>query len=241
MKVIIGKDYQDMSRKAANILSAQVILKDNCVLGLATGGTVLGIYEQLIQWYRKGDIDFSSASAVNLDEYVGLSGEDANSYRYYMHSKLFQHINISPERCFIPEGAAADPAEECRRYDDLIGSLGGIDMQLLGLGENGHIGFNEPHQSFAQLTHVVSLSESTKEANRRFFPASGTVPDRAITMGVKSIMQARRILLCVSGSRKAGILKDVLYGPVTPAIPGSILQMHPRLTVVADADAAAQL
>ncbi|WP_130861477.1 glucosamine-6-phosphate deaminase [Bacilliculturomica massiliensis] len=241
MKIIRATDYRDMSRKAANFLSAQVILKENCVLGLATGSTVLGIYEQLIQWYNKGDIDFSAVSTVNLDEYAGLSSEDPNSYGYYMNTNLFRHINIDPRRCHLPDGTAADLTAECLHYEELIQQLGGIDMQLLGLGENGHIGFNEPHQSFAQMTHVVELSESTRAANARFFSSEEDVPKQAVTMGVKRIMQARRILLCVSGQRKARILKEVLFGPVIPAIPGSILQMHPRLTVVADADALAEI
>ena len=237
MKIIRAKDYRDMSRKAANLLSAQVIIKEDSVLGLATGGTVQGIYEQLIQWYRKGDIDFSSVSTVNLDEYVGISPDDVHSYRYYMHFNLFRYINVYPDRCFVPDGLAPDPEAECQRYDALICRLGGIDMQLLGLGENGHIGFNEPHQAFEKMTHIVELSESTRQANARFFACENDVPHRAITMGVKSIMQAKRIVLCVSGSRKADILKQVLYGPVTPAVPGSILQMHPQLTVVADQEA----
>jgi len=241
MKIIEAKDYNDMSRKAANLLSAQVIIKEDSVLGLATGSTAQGIYQQLIQWYRKGDIDFSSVATVNLDEYMGISPDDVHSYRYYMHCNLFRDINVFPDRCFIPDGLAPDPEAECVRYDDLINRLGGIDMQLLGLGENGHIGFNEPHQAFEKMTHVVELSESTRQANARFFLSEDDVPRQAITMGVKSIMQAKRIVLCVSGNRKAAALKQVLYGPVTPAVPGSILQMHPQLTVIADREALSQI
>lgn len=237
MKIIRAIDYDDMSRKAANLLSAQIIIQEDSVIGLATGSTVQGIYRQLIQWYRKGDLDFSSAASVNLDEYVGLSPSDPQSYHHFMACNLFDHINLPPHRQFLPDGMASCPEEECLRYDDLIQSLGGIDMQLLGLGRNGHIGFNEPHQAFEQQTHCVDLSASTIEANARFFPSREQVPRRAITMGIKSIMQARRIVLCVSGVAKAAILNQVLYGPVTPAVPGSILQMHPHLTVIADRDA----
>ncbi len=237
MKIIKAKDYKDMSRKAANILSAQVILKENAVLGLATGSTVLGIYEQLVQWYEKGDIDFSLVSTVNLDEYVGLPPGDKNGYRYYMYSNLFNHINILPENTHLPNGLTRDILRECERYDKLIEGLGGIDLQLLGLGGNGHIGFNEPDEAFEQLTHCVELKESTIDANAKYFPSREDVPKKAITMGIKSIMLAKRIVLCVSGERKAKVLREVLYGPVTPEIPGSILQMHPRLMVVADEEA----
>ncbi|HVI39302.1 MAG TPA: glucosamine-6-phosphate deaminase [Anaerovoracaceae bacterium] len=237
MKIIKAKSYGDMSRKAANVLSAQVILKSNCVLGLATGATVLGIYEQLIDWYQKGDIDFSGVCTVNLDEYAGLSGEHEQSYRHYMDTNFFQHINIKISNTHLPNGMAKNIEEECHRYDALIESLGGIDLQLLGLGHNGHIGFNEPDEAFEKLTHCVQLKEITRKANARFFESEAQVPGEAITMGIKSIMQAKRIVLCVSGAHKSEILKQVLTGPVTPALPGSILQMHPNLTVVADEEA----
>ena len=237
MKIICAKDYQDMSRKAANLLSAQLIMKENAVLGLATGETVLGIYDQLIQWYRKGDLDFSSARTINLDEYVGLSPDHPNSYHYYMAQNFFSQINIPSDCCFLPDGMADSLENECLRYDHLIQQLGGIDMQLLGLGCNGHIGFNEPGEAFEKKTHCVPLSESTRRANSRYFSTLEDVPQLAITMGIKSIMQAQRIVLCVSGKSKAEILREVLFGPVSPSIPGSILQMHPHLTVVADAAA----
>jgi len=237
MRIIKAKDYNDMSRKAANVISAQVILKGNCVTGLDSTSTVTGIYNQLIDWYNKGDIDFSNVKSVNLDEYVGLSAENHQSYRYYMNANFFHHINISLENTHFPNGLAKDLEDECKKYDSLIQNLGGIDLQLLGLGHNGHIGFNEPDEAFEKLTHCVELKESTREANARFFDHEDLVPKYALTMGIKSIMQAKRIVLCVSGSHKADILKKVLTGPVTPVIPGSILQMHPNLTVVADEDA----
>ncbi len=237
MKLIRAKDYKDMSRKAANFLSAQVILKENAVLGLATGGTSEGIYEQLTEWYRKGDIDFSAVSTVNLDEYVGLDGKDERSYRHFMQQHLFRHINIKEKNCHLPDGMSKNIEEECLRYDRLIERIGGIDMQLLGIGENGHIGFNEPDEAFEQMTHCVRLNEKTIEANARYFSGKEEVPKRAITMGIKAIMQARSIVLCASGAKKADILHKVLFGPVTPEVPGSVLQMHPRLIVVADAEA----
>ncbi len=237
MRIIKAKDYKDMSRKAANVISAQVILKNNAVLGLATGSTVLEIYEQLVQWYLQGDIDFSCVKTVNLDEYIGLSKKEEQSYRHYMEVNFFQKINIKPENTHLPNGMAENLELECHRYENLISSLGGIDLQLLGLGHNGHIGFNEPNEAFEKLTHYVQLKESTIQANTRFFENADSVPQRAITMGIKSIMQAKHILLCVSGERKAFVLQKVLTGPVTPAVPGSILQMHPNLIVVADEEA----
>lgn len=237
MKIVRAIDYKEMSRKAANIISAQVILKSNAVLGLATGESVLGVYKQLIDWYHKGDLDFTGVRTVNLDEYIGLSPKDPKSYRHYMNVNFFGQINIHPNNTFLPNGDAQDIQQECQRYDALIESLGGIDLQLLGLGQNGHIGFNEPDEAFEQQTHCVELKESTIQSNSRFFESEADVPRMAITMGIKSIMQAKRIVLCVTGSRKAEVLHQVLTGPVTPSVPGSILQMHPNLTVVADADA----
>ncbi len=234
MIIINTKNYEDMSRRAANILSAQVILKHNCVLGLATGSTVEGIYKQLIMMNQNGDVDFSGVRSVNLDEYVGLAGDHNQSYRYFMDTNLFNQINIHKDNTNVPDGMAADIEAECIRYENLIKELGGIDLQLLGLGHNGHIGFNEPDDYFPLLTHRVQLKESTIKANSRFFENEDQVPREAITMGIKSIMQAKRILLCVSGEAKAEILKKVLSGPVTPEVPGSILQLHPNLTVVAD-------
>lgn len=232
MKIIKAINYQDMSRKAANIISAQVILHPQSVLGLATGSSPVGTYEQLVEWYRKGDLDFSEATTVNLDEYYGLDGSNTQSYRYFMNEHLFSKVNIDLSRTHVPDGKAENIETECRRYDDLIQSLGGIDLQLLGIGHNGHIGFNEPSGAFEKTTHCVQLGESTIQANARFFDSIDEVPKQAITMGIKSIMQAKSILLIVSGKDKADILERSLYGPVTPSVPASILQLHPRLTVV---------
>lgn len=241
MKIIRAKDYQDMSRKAANIISAQIILKEKSVLGLATGSTVLGLYERLIHLHNEGELDFSNILTVNLDEYVGLPAQHSQSYRYYMDNNLFKHINIPYENTNLPDGMAKDIEKECREYDDLITGMGGIDLQLLGLGLNGHIGFNEPATEFPKGTHCVTLTESTVKANSRFFENENEVPKKALTMGIKTIMSASKILLCVNGKAKAGILKEVLTGPVTPAVPGSILQLHPDLTVVADEEALSEM
>lgn len=237
MKIINAADYDDMSRKAANIISAQVILHPRSILGLATGSTPLGIYEQLVEWYQKGDLDFSEAASVNLDEYCGLSPEDPQSYHYYMRHNFFDRVNFKRGNTHLPDGLAENIEFECIRYDKLIADLGGIDLQLLGLGSTGHIGFNEPNESFDKMTHEVSLKQKTIEDNSRFFASTGEVPRSAITMGIKAVMQARKILLVVSGTGKAEILEKALYGPVTPEIPASILQLHPDVTVVADKDA----
>lgn len=234
MKIIAATDYHSLSRKAANIISAQVILFPRSVLGLATGSTPLGIYQQLVEWYGKGDIDFSEVQCVNLDEYCGLAPEHPNSYHYYMRANFFRQVNIPPANIQIPDGQAADIAAECTRYDDLIVALGGIDLQLLGLGNNGHIGFNEPDESFDKMTHQVLLNQRTLAANSRLFASPDEVPRSAITLGIKAIMQAKKILLVVSGAGKAEILQQALYGPVTPRVPASILQLHPNLTVIAD-------
>lgn len=234
MKIYVGKNYKDMSRKAANIISAQVIMKPNCVLGLATGSTPIGTYRQLIEWYEKGDLDFSEVTAINLDEYKGLSGENTQSYRYFMDQNFFYHINIRPEYTFVPDGLEPDSKKACAAYNAIIHDCGGIDLQLLGLGHNGHIGFNEPGAAFEKETHCVNLTETTIQANARFFESIDQVPRQAYTMGIKSIMQARKILVVVNGEGKADIVKQAFFGPVTPQVPASILQMHNDVTLVGD-------
>lgn len=237
MKIVAAADYQSMSRKAANIISAQIILEPDSVLGLATGSTPLGVYQQLIEWYKKDDLDFSKIRTVNLDEYCGLASNHPQSYQYYMDVNFFSHVNILSANTHLPDGMAADAEIECRRYDSLNADLGGIDLQLLGIGHTGHIGFNEPDHAFGKMTHVVELSQKTRKANARFFRSISEVPHYAITMGIKAIMQAKKILLLVNGPDKADILYQSLFGPVTPTIPASILQLHPSLTVVADQEA----
>ena len=238
MKIIRAKDYQDMSRKAANIISAQVIMKPNCVLGLATGGTPVGTYAQLVDWYNKGDLDFSEVTTVNLDEYRGLPKEHPQSYWYFMNENLFSKVNIDPAKTNLPDGTNLDTAAECARYNGIIHKLGGIDLQLLGIGPNGHIGFNEPGQAFELETHCIDLAPTTIEANKRFFDGNeALVPKQAYTMGIKTIMQARKVLVVANGLAKAKAVKAVVSGPVTPECPGSILQMHPDCILVADEEA----
>ena len=234
MKIYRAENYEDMSRKAASIISAQVILKPDCVLGLATGSTPVGAYQQLAAWCREGDLDFSQVKTVNLDEYKGLSPENPQSYRFFMNQNLFSHINISMENTHVPDGLEADSQKACRAYNEIISSMGAIDLQLLGIGHDGHIGFNEPGPAFEQETHCVTLTPLTIEANKRFFEKAGDVPRQAYTMGIKTIMHARKILLVVSGQDKAEILKKAIQGPITPEVPASILQLHQDMTLVAD-------
>lgn len=241
MKIYKAKDYKDMSRKAANIISAQVIMKPNCVLGLATGSTPIGTYDQLVEWYNKGDLDFSEVTTVNLDEYKGLPRTNDQSYYYFMHQHLFDRVNIDPERTNVPNGMEPDAEKECGRYEELIRSLGGVDLQLLGLGHNGHIGFNEPGEAFEKETHCVDLTESTIEANKRFFASADDVPKQAYTMGIKTIMQAKKILIVVNGENKADIVERAFFGPVTPEVPASILQLHNDVTLVGDVAALAKI
>lgn len=232
MKFITTQTYEKLSRQAANIISAQVIMKPDCVLGLATGSSPIGVYRQLIDWYNKGDIDFSQVTTVNLDEYVGLNGDHPQSYRYFMQTNFFDHINIKPENTYVPSGVAADTAAECAEYDARIRRFGGIDLQLLGIGLDGHIGFNEPGDCFVTATHVADLHESTVKANARFFAGEDEVPRQAISMGMVSIMQAKKILLIANGPAKKDVLLRAFEGPITPALPASILQLHPDLTVI---------
>ena len=241
MKIYKAKDYKDMSRKAANIISAQVIMKPNCVLGLATGSTPIGTYDQLVEWYNKGDLDFSEVTTVNLDEYKGLPRTNDQSYYYFMHQHLFDRVNIDPERTNVPNGMEPDAEKECGRYEELIRSLGGVDLQLLGLGHNGHIGFNEPGEAFDKESHCVDLTESTIEANKRFFASADDVPKQAYTMGIKTIMQAKKILIVVNGENKADIVERAFFGPVTPEVPASILQLHNDVTLVGDEAALAKI
>ncbi len=236
MRVIKAKDYREMSRAAANIISAQILLKPDCVLGLATGSSPVGTYEQLIEWYKKGDLDFSQVTTVNLDEYVGLAPDHDQSYYYFMHHNLFDSVNLRPGSTNLPDGCAADMDAECIRYDTLLRTLG-VDLQLLGLGNNGHIGFNEPDKEFSKGTHIVTLTESTLEANKRFFASIDDVPKTAISMGTYDIMQAKRILMVASGKAKAEAVKAMLTGPITPQMPASILQFHRNFTLVADEEA----
>lgn len=241
MRFIVTKDYNDMSRKAANIISAQIITKPNCILGLATGSTPVGTYKQLVEWYNKGDLDFSEVSTVNLDEYKGLDHDNDQSYYYFMMNNLFKHVNIDLSKTHVPDGTEPDPEKACADYEKIVNEYGGADLQLLGLGHNGHIGFNEPADDFPKVTHCVDLTESTIKANARFFEKIEDVPTQAYTMGIGTIFKAKRILLIASGKDKAEIVKKAFCGPIDPRVPASILQIHPDVTIVLDEDAASLL
>ncbi len=237
MKIIKTTDYNDMSRKAAHIISAQIIYKPNSVIGLATGSSPLQTYNYLIDWYKKGDLDFSKVTTFNLDEYYGLTKLNKQSYYYFMQDKLFNHININPDNVHIPDGTNQNVEQECLKYEKAILDAGGIDLQLLGCGHNGHIGFNEPSDVFNTDTHLVNLTESTIQANKRFFESEDDVPRKSYTMGIKTIMNAQKILMIVSGESKKEIVKKAFFGPVTPMVPASILQLHRDFTLVVDEDA----
>ena len=234
MRIYRAKDYEEMSRKAAGIVSAQIIMKPECVLGLATGSTPVGLYKQLIEWYRNGDLDFSGVRTVNLDEYKGISRENDQSYYYFMHQNLFDHVNIPAGNTHLPDGMEPDSEKECRRYEELIQSMGSVDLQLLGIGHNGHIGFNEPADAFDKLVHCVNLTQSTIEANKRFFASAEEVPRQAYTMGIQTIMRSKKILIIANGEGKADIVRDAFFGPITPMVPASVLQLHNDVTLVAD-------
>jgi glucosamine-6-phosphate deaminase len=237
IQIIRTKDYEEMSRKAANIIAAQITLKKNSVLGLATGSTPVGLYRCLVEGYNKGDLDFSQVRSVNLDEYQGLSREHDQSYFYFMNDNLFKHVNIDTAETYLPDGTNMDAEGECSRYHEVIASMGGVDLQLLGIGNNGHIGFNEPDDYFPENTHCVRLTDSTIQANARFFASEAEVPRYAYTMGIGEIMAARRILILASGKAKAPIIKEMLTGPVRPQVPASILRFHKKVTLVADEEA----
>ncbi len=232
MKFIKVDTYGELSREAAEVIAAQIKAKPDSVLGLATGSSPVGTYRELIKRYENGELDFDKVRSVNLDEYVGLSAADPQSYAYFMKSKLFDSINIKPENTNIPCGTAKELEEECRRYDRLVLELGGVDLQLLGIGTDGHIGFNEPDSVFSKLTHTVSLAQSTIDSNARFFDSPEQVPTTAITVGMMTIMQARSVLLIANGYKKKEILEKAMNGPITPEIPASILQLHPHVTVI---------
>lgn len=241
MRIITAKDYDAASKACANLIFAQVVTKPDCVLGLATGSTPIGTYAHLVSLYEAGDLDFSKVRSVNLDEYKGLSPENDQSYRYFMNYHLFSHVNIDKANTNVPNGLEPDSDKACNDYENIIASLGGIDLQLLGLGPNGHIGFNEPCDEFVKKTHCVDLTESTISANSRFFETIDDVPKQAYTMGIQTIMNAKKIVLIATGKNKAETVKKSFFGPITPSVPASILQLHPDCTVVLDADAASMI
>ena len=234
IRFICTKDYDDMSRKVANIIGAQIICKPDSVLGLATGSTPIGAYARLVEGYENGDLDFSKVVSVNLDEYRGLSHDNDQSYYYFMYKHLFSKVNIDIKNTHIPDGRIADAEEACKQYDEIIKNIGTIDLQLLGMGHNGHIGFNEPGDAFAKRTNCVKLAPSTIDANARFFRSREEVPTQAYTMGVGTIMNAKKILVAVSGRDKAAIVEKAFFGDITPQVPASVLQLHPNVIVVGD-------
>ena len=232
MKFLAFESYEQMSIKAAGLIAAQITLKENCVLGLATGSTPVGAYTHLSELCSRGELDFSGVRTVNLDEYCGLTAENEQSFRYFMDHNLFNIINIDKANTHVPDGMAVEIDAECRRYDELIESLGGIDLQLLGIGNNGHIGFNEPDGEFSKGTHCVALSDNTIEANKRFFNNASEVPRKALTMGMRAILNARKILLIANSPTKEKIIRAAIEGPITSQVPASILQLHPDVTVL---------
>lgn len=231
MRIIETKSYEEMSVLAASIIGAQILLKPDCVLGLATGTSPIGAYQELAVNCKKGILDFSKVRTVNLDEYCGLQPENPQSYRYFMDDNLFNCVNIDRANTFLPNGMAADMEAESRRYEALIDELGGVDLQLLGIGRNGHIGFNEPTDHFPRYVHQVDLTPSTIQANSRLFDRIEDVPTKAVTMGIGTIMKAKRILL-IAGEEKKEIIQEAMYGKVTPQVPASVLQLHPDVTVI---------
>ncbi len=241
MEIVVAATYEDMARKVAELVEAWVVADPSCTLGLATGSTMIGVYGALVADYRAGKLSFADVDTYNLDEYCGLTADDPQSYRYFMKTNLFDHIDIDPARTHLPDGASSDAEASCIAYEAAIEEHGGIDLQLLGIGHNGHIGFNEPDSFFPNGTHTVELTDSTRQANSRLFNSIDEVPTHACTMGIGTIMRARSVVLAASGADKAAIIKAALTGPVTPEVPASILQFHPHVTVVVDEAAASEL
>ncbi len=241
MEIHIVDDYHKMSAKAARIVADQLIRKKNTVLGLATGSTTEGMYRELVKMNRQNIIDFGNVTTFNLDEYIGLNPDHPQSYHYYMHHHLFDHVNIPAERIYIPAGNGEDIERICRDYDQKIKVAGGIDLQILGIGVNGHIGFNEPAGKLKTETHLVDLSAETIRANSRFFDSADAVPRRAITMGMGSIMHARTIMLLAGGKSKAGAIRKTVNGEITTTVPASLLQLHRKFILIVDREAASLL
>lgn len=241
MNVYSYSSNTQLNEAAAGLIAATLQQKPNAVLGLATGSTPIGVYEKLVELYQDGKVSFKAASSFNLDEYVGLPRDHSESYYSFMNHHLFQHVDLPEEKAKIPQGNTNNPEEECTRYDQMIQEAGGIDLQILGIGHNGHIGFNEPADSLMGATHVVTLHEETRKANARFFNTIDEVPTHAITVGMTAIMKAKCILLLVRGADKADIIDQALNGPITTQCPASFLQLHPNLIVMTDSEAGRKL
>ncbi len=234
MNVIVVKNYEEMSAKAAAIVGDVVRKKPNCVLGLATGDTPIGMYDGLVAQYEKGELDFSGVRSVNLDEYYPIAPENDQSYRYFMNLHLFDRVNMDKANTMVPDGTAKDPDAHCAAYEQKMDEMGGVDIQVLGIGKNGHIGFNEPDSTLYPYTHLTALTPNTIEANARFFASEEDVPKHALTMGMESIFKAKEILLLVSGAGKAEAVKKVLTGMIDPMCPASLLRLHSNVTMICD-------
>lgn len=241
MRVIIEEDYDEMSGRAASMVAEQIREKPDSVLGLATGSTPVGMYEELVRMHREEGLDFSDVTTFNLDEYYPISSTHPESYHYYMEEKLFKHVNIDREDVYIPDGLVKDYNSFCEWYEKKIKEYGGIDLQVLGIGRDGHIGFNEPGSSLGSRTRIKTLNQKTIKDNSRFFENKEDVPRYAITMGVGTIMDARKCLLLASGERKSKVLRKAIEGPITAQVTASALQMHRELIVIADEDASSEL
>ncbi len=241
MKVQIVKNYEEMSKAAADMFAQVIASKKNCVLGLATGSTPIGMYDKLVEYYKEGKIDFSAVTSVNLDEYYPISPDNDQSYRYFMNTNLFDRVNINKDKTFVPDGQSNDPEKSCEEYEKRIEELGGIDIQVLGIGRNGHIGFNEPDEGLFQFTHVTDLTEDTIEANARFFNSADEVPKKALTMGIQSIFRARKIIILANGEGKADAIQKTVDGRISTQCPASLLCLHPDVTVICDEAAASKL
>lgn len=240
MKLIITKNYEELSKKAADEMAEIIKNNPKAILGLATGGSPIGMYKELIKMNKEGKVDFSNVTTVNLDEYIGLSGDHPQSYRYFMNENLFNHINIDKNNTYVPNGLAKNIEEECKEYDARITELGGTDVQLLGIGNNGHIAFNEPDNELLSGTHLTKLTEDTIKANARFFESIDEVPTQALTMGLGGIMRSKKIIVIASGESKAEAVKAMVSGKISTNMPASMLQMHRNVTVIVD-EAAAKL
>jgi glucosamine-6-phosphate deaminase len=241
MELLVVKNYEEMSKKAASIIASQVVIKPQSILGLATGDTPLGMYKELVEKYNRNEVDFSKVKTFNLDEYYGLEKENSQSYYYYMMNNFFKFINIDKNNVNVPKGTSDDVEEDCLNYEKKIKEAGGIDIQVLGIGVNGHIGFNEPNVNFEAQTHLVELDEKTIKSNARFFNSIDEVPKKAISMGIKTILQSKKIILLATGESKAEAIYNTLYGKISPEIPSSILQLHQDVTIILDEEAAKKL
>ena len=237
MKICVCENYQEMSKVAAEIVAEVIKNKPDCVIGLATGDTPKGTYKALVEKYAAGELDFSRVKSVNLDEYYPISPDNDQSYRYFMNNELFNHINIDPKNTAVPDGTAEDPEESCRAYEAHIDELGGIDIQVLGIGRNGHIGFNEPADELHANTHLTALTEDTIDANSRFFENEADVPRHAMTMGIGSIFKAKKVIILANGEGKAEAIRGMICGGINPHLPASLLQLHPDVTVICDTKA----